>query len=232
MNSLKITLSLALLLIGLFFTACIQDDLIFDTVPVSLRITTAPDTLAVGDSFQLETRYTNNIGEVETPELQWFSTAPEVAEIDPAGLLRGLSEGAVSIIALTNNTSANAMASDTLSLLVKADAETVIGNQTRSGSIQTTSSYVLTGDFTVIQEDQDLIIAFADNYEASRSLPGLYVYLTNNPNSISEALEIGKVETFSGAHSYRIPSVAIGAYDFLFYYCKPFRVKVGDGAMD
>lgn len=210
--------------------SCIQDDIIFDTVPESLRITTLLDTLAVGDTFQLETRYTNNIGEVESLPIQWLSTAPEIAEVSSTGLVTGIAEGETSIFATVDGSS-NFIA-DTLSLLVKNNVQTVVTDQSRSGQIQTTSSYVLRGDFTVLQEDQDLIIAFSENYEASRSLPGLYVYLTNNPNSVADALEIGKVETFSGAHSYRIASVDISAYDYLFYYCKPFRVKVGDGSID
>ena len=64
------------------------------------------------------------------------------------------------------------------------------------------------------------------------SLPGLYAYLTNNPSTVNNAFEIGRVETFSGAHSYRISGVGLNDYDDLLYWCKPFSVKVGDGEME
>ena len=40
-------------------------------------------------------------------------------------------------------------------------------------------------------ESDELILSFAENYKTDDVLPGLYVYLTNNPNTINGALEIG-----------------------------------------
>nr|HQU58856.1 hypothetical protein [Saprospiraceae bacterium] len=74
-------------------------------------------------------------------------------------------------------------------------------------------------------------LEIADNYRASTSLPGLYLYLTNNPATVNNALEVGKVAVFDGAHSYHISGVGINDYDYLLYWCKPFSVKVGDGEM-
>ena len=102
----------------------------------------------------------------------------------------------------------------------------------RSGVIQTTSSYRLEGDFEIQQTDSDLLINIADNYRASSALPGLYIYLTNNPTTLSGALEISKVTIFSGAHQYTVPNVNINDYDYLLYYCKPFGVKVGDAKIE
>ncbi len=74
---------------------------------------------------------------------------------------------------------------------------------TKSGATVTTSSYVLTGDFTLseIQNSKNLDLQIAENYQASTSLPGLYLYLSNNPNSINGALEVRPVSTFNGAHA-------------------------------
>ncbi|MEM9549152.1 MAG: hypothetical protein AAGA77_24405, partial [Bacteroidota bacterium] len=63
-------------------------------------------------------------------------------------------------------------------------------------------------------------------------LPGLYVYLTNNRNTTANALEIGAVEVFNGAHTYTVEDVGINDYKFLLYFCKPFNVKVGDGEIN
>ena len=67
---------------------------------------------------------------------------------------------------------------------------------------------------------------------ADDGLPGLYVYLSNNPNSVSGALEIGPVEVFEGAHDYTISGLDITTYAYVLYFCKPFNVKVGHGDIE
>jgi hypothetical protein len=113
--------------------------------------------------------------------------------------------------------------------IVTVGETTVVGPMDRGGSIRTTSSYLLEGDFTITAPTGNLQIDIAENYRASTALPGLYLYLSNNPNSTAGALEIGRVEVFSGAHGYTVPNVGIDEYAYLLYYCKPFNVKVGDG---
>ena len=70
------------------------------------------------------------------------------------------------------------------------------------------------GDFVINAVDDNLVIEIADNYVASSALPGLYIYLTNNPNSINDALEIGEVTVFEGAHSYEVENVGLMDYDY------------------
>ena len=123
------------------------------------------------------------------------------------------------------------LVSDTTQVTV-ADTTVVGGDDQKAGSIRTTSSYLLEGDFTITQSEGNLVIQFASNYKASRSLPGLYVYLSNNPNSTSDAKEIGAVTVFEGVHSYTVPGIGLEDYTYLLYYCKPFRVKVGDGKIE
>jgi len=80
--------------------------------------------------------------------------------------------------------------------------------------------------------DGGVALNIADNYKTTSALPGFYVYLTNNPNSINDAVEIGEVTIFEGAHSYEILGVGLTDYDYVLYFCKPFRVKVGDGKIE
>ena len=215
------------LFLATLISSCIQDDIIFDTVAETLRISNPIDTLGLGDTFQLETRFTNNIGEVAEANIQWSSSAPDIINVDNTGLLSGLSQGNAEIFAEVTLPD-NRFVADTLPILV-ADQTTTVEVLNRSGAIKTTTFYTLEGDFEITQVGDDLNIEFASNYEASRSLPGLYVYLTNNPNTVNGALEIGRVEVFQGVHSYLVEDVDIKEYDYLFYFCKPFRVKVGDG---
>ncbi len=223
-------LFLRFLILPLLFTSCIQDDVIFDTVEETVRITSSVDTLAVGDTYQFEARFTNNIGQTENRTVEWLSSNPSILSINELGEATGQQKGQVEVIASVNMDNIR-LISDTTSVTV-AEETVESGNNEKSGTIRTTSSYVLEGTFKITQEDEDLRIEIAGDYRASSSLPGLYLYLTNNPNTISNAKEIAAVQVFSGAHSYTVSDTDIEDYTYLLYYCKPFRVKVGDGKIE
>ena len=216
----------ALLAIG-----CIQDDYVLDAVPESVRITNPIDSLALGGSYAFEATYFNNIGQAESQPLLWESSDAEVLAIDADGQATAVSVGAVTLsvsVELPDQSSV----SDQLELVV-AEEVGGGGDDFRSGTIQSTSSYTLQGSFTLRETESGLLLEFADDYLASSNLPGLYVYLTNNPNSVANAFEIGMVQVFDGAHEYALPAgIGLLDYDYLLYYCKPFGVKVGDGAID
>ena len=219
------------LLLPCFLISCIGDDIVFDTVEEQLRFTMAADSIAVGESFQFEARFTNNIGEVENI-VQWSSSDNTVININQAGLANALAVGRSTITAsvtLANNLQLTEIIEVTVGGTTSLSEQVVA---TRSGVIRTTSSYKLEGDFSIEEKDGKLLISIGDNYEASTALPGLYVYLTNNPTTTNNALEIGAVEIFEGAHSYELTDVGLNDYDYLLYYCKPFNVKVGDGEIE
>jgi hypothetical protein len=115
--------------------------------------------------------------------------------------------------------------------------ETTVGDETvlppaeKAGVVATTSNYALSGSFTLIRKGDDLELEFFNDYNASTALPKLVVYLSNNPSSNGNALEIAEVTTFSGAHTYTIPNVGINDYRYVLYFCKPYAVKVGHGAI-
>jgi hypothetical protein len=211
---------------------CIGDDIIFDTVPETLRIINPIDTLAVGDTFIFELLFTNKVGMEEEKMATWSSSDESVVQVDAAGAATGVSKGSAVITAKVDLADGSFLSAD-LPLVVDAETTTGGGDNQRQGTIKTTSSYVLQGDFIVAKEGTELVIEIADNYEATSALPGLYVYLSNNPNSTANAMEIGAVEVFKGAHTYRIDGdIALNQYEYLLYYCKPFNVKVGDGKME
>lgn len=90
---------------------------------------------------------------------------------------------------------------------------------------------MLKGGFiiTEIPNTNDLELKIDDTYETSDRLPGLYLYLTNNINSIANAKEIQAVTVFEGAHSYILKDTGINDFTHLLYWCKPFGVVVGNG---
>ena len=221
---------LIVFLLSLTLISCVGDDFIDDRVDERISINNPISEIQVNDSYQLEATFFNNIGQPETISLNWSSSDESIATVSSQGLLTGISLGDVVIrISATLSDGTAIEESQMISVLTQVD-----GNDnlvTKSGVIVTTSSYVLTGDFSIseIQNSQNLDLQIAENYQASTSLPGLYLYLSNNPNSINGALEVGPVSIFSGAHSYELENVGINDYQYLLYWCKPFSVKVGDG---
>ena len=216
-----------LLLLG--SSACIGNDIIDDRVPAEVRITDGVDTLAIGSTYTFRATYFNEIGLAESLPVAWFSSDPAVISIDAAGVATALSAGQSEIAAEVTRPDNRVLRGERI---VTVGETTGTTPATRTGVIRTTSSYLLEGDFTISAAAGPLLIEIADNYRASTALPGLYLYLSNNPNSTNGALEIGPVEVFSGAHSYTVPNVGLDQYAYLLYYCKPFNVKVGDGEIN
>jgi hypothetical protein len=215
--------------VALLFSACIGDDIIDDRVPAEVRITDAVDTLALGTQHTFRATFLNELGLEESRPITWRSSEPAVIDITATGLATALAIGQSELSAeatLADNSVVRA------TRLVTVGESTVAGPNTRSGALRTTSSYLLEGDFVISIPAGNLLIELADNYRASTALPGLYLYLSNNPNSTNGALEIGAVEVFEGAHTYTVPNVGIDEYAYLLYYCKPFNVKVGDGEIN
>lgn len=210
-------------------SSCIGDDIIADEVPERLRINNRIDSLKLGDSFQFEVMFFNNIGQQEERQVSWSTSDANTISVDQNGLATAHEMGTATITA-TVNLPDKAPVEDSFEVVVSDVTTEVEENGNRSGMIKTTSSYVLTGDFEFFEEGTALTLSFAENYAASSALPGLYIYLTNNPNTITGAYEIGEVTKFSGAHTYEIPAdVGLDTYNYVLYFCKPFRVKVGDG---
>ena len=212
-------------------SGCIGDDVIFDTVPEAIRILNPVDSLTVGDTYQFEARFTNNIGQTEVKNVLWSSSDTEVMTVDDTGLATAVAEGKATLAAEVL-LDGQMPVSDAIEVVVSKEEVINDPPEGRSGTIRTTSSYLLQGSFTLREDGNDIILEFAGDYRASTSLPGLYVYLTNNPSTVNNAYEIGRVETFNGAHSYRFSGVGLNEYDYLLYWCKPFGVKVGDGQIE
>ncbi|MDC1434255.1 hypothetical protein N8147_01745 [Flavobacteriaceae bacterium] len=146
---------------------------------------------------------------------------------------------------MTTDTETSTMTTDTETSTMTTETETsttTIDNNTGTGivlapefyegEIISTSSYILEGNFRYEHNGTQITLSLDENYRASTSLPGLYLYLGNNPNTVNGAIEIAKVTVFNGAHEYIFPpSIELADYKYLIYWCKPFSVPVGEGTI-
>ena len=217
-----------ILIFGLLaLNGCIGDDIIEDRVDPVVRISNAIDTLKNGTSYQFEATFFDQVGKEEMIDLNWSSSDEHIISISASGVAMALQTGNA-LISVEGLAPSGEEVSD--EVLVEVGEETIVSITERTGTLETASTYELTGDFILKEEGGVLKLSFGDNYEASTALPGLHVYLTNNPTTISGAYEIGAVSDFSGTHSYDLPnSIGLMDYQYVLYFCKPFNVKVGDG---
>ena len=215
----------------LIVTSCIGEDVIDDFIEAELRILNPVEEVSLSEDYQFNVTYFNNVGEPDnTVNVSWSSSDLSIATISSSGLLTPLAVGQVSITAAVSTQNDNIQETFNINI-VEGETTSMPVTEQKSGTIRTTSSYLLEGSFTLseTQSGEDLILEIDDDYRASTALPGLYLYLSNNPNSIGSAYEVGAVETFNGSHNYSIPNTGINDYSNLLYWCKPFNVKVGDG---
>lgn len=214
----------------LFLIGCIGEDIVFDEVDPVVRFTNPITSLEVSTSFQFEYTFLDNVGKEATPSsVFWTSSDASILTIDDQGLAQAVSNGTVTVG--VEATLADLRATTDLTFDITGDP-TMMLETSREGTVNTTSTYPLMGDFVLSQEDSGLKLSFSSGYVADTALPGLYVYLSNNPNTISGALEIGAVTQFSGAHEYAISNAGLFDYDYVLYFCKPFNEKVGHGDIE
>jgi hypothetical protein len=219
-----------LLLVICFCTACIGDDFVDDKVDPVIRILNPVDSMAVDSTYNFEVLYLNNVGVEFEVDAEWSSSDQSIISISSQGVAKALAPGSAEISVEYSDGEVVAVDSHKVGVGERT-IETESGE--KNGQVNTTSSYRLTGAFTMeLDESSNVIISFGDDYEASTALPGLFVYLSNNPSTISGALELQAVEVFKGAHTYTVKNVGLDDYGYLLYFCKPFNVKVGHGKIE
>lgn len=177
-------------------------------------------------SYQFEISYKDEMGNAVNPsELTWISSDESVIKIASDGTISALNAGTATI-------TVSLVHSNTILLdqnVVRVNALESVESTSFQGKLATKSGYTLEGSFTFSKTEDGLLLALGDDYKASSTLPGLYVYLSNNNNTTAQAYEIAAVKIFSGAHSYLLPSsIGLKYYQYILYWCKPFNVKVGE----
>ncbi|THV61136.1 hypothetical protein EZV76_02070 [Flagellimonas alvinocaridis] len=217
-------------ILALPFLSCIGEDYVDDFVEPTIRINNPITGIQISDSHPYSATYLNNIGQPEDVKVTWSTSNASIVTIDDQGVATAIAEGEATISATILIDGSTLTAED--SITISSDPVENSEESNGDGTIATTSAYALEGTFTLRADKGNLNLSFNSDYKASSSLPGLYLYLSNNPNSVNGALEVGAVTVFEGAHTYIIEDVGLNEYQYLLYWCKPFNVKVGEGLIN
>ena len=194
------------------------------------------DTIEASFSFEITPRVVSEVT-TTTTEVSSSTTNTATTTTDTPTSTTETSTSTTDTATSTSNTSSSTDSNNDNNDSTDEEGEEVdngivVAPQFFEGQIRTTSSYTLEGNFRYEHNGTQIILSLDDTYRASSSLPGLYLYLTNNPNSPEDGYEVGAVSIFTGEHSYTLPaSIGLMDYKYLLYWCKPFRVKVGDAQL-
>jgi hypothetical protein len=210
----------------LLLSGCIGTDILDDFVESEIVITNPVESIEIGTMYSFMAVYRNNVGMEEDVPLEWNSSAPEIISVDQEGIATASMSGDV-MITVNGGTAEH-------SFMVLASDETTATPTLRTTMLETVSSYPMTGTATLEMEEGGLVLRLGEDFSTTSALPGLYVYLSNNPRSLADAYEISRVTDFSGAQEYEIQDNNVGLFDYAYvlFFCKPFVVPVGNGELN
>lgn len=211
----------------LFFvtlSGCIGTDILDDFVDSEIVITNPLESIEVGSMYSFMAVYRNNVGGEENVPLSWLSADENIIGVDNQGVATAFSTG-VTEITVTGGGA-------TTRFMIEAGESTVEKPSERNALLATVSSYPLSGTATLSEIEGGLLLSLSEDFSTTSALPGLYLYLSNNPENLVNAYEVGRVTNFSGSQQYEIPR-EVGLFDFKYviFFCKPFAVPVGNGEL-
>ncbi len=206
-----------------WLSSCIGTDIVEDiAVPETISISNAIDSLKIGESYTFSADYFNGLGKPVQTMIAWSSSDPSIISIEQTGSAHAIAAGNVHIKAVKGNNAD--------SVKVNAGNTTSVLANKRQGTFVGRNNYSVSGNFSLQEVNGDLTLIFDDNFRASNG-PGLYVYLSNQPTSITGGEEVGKLMKNSGAQSYSIAAnIQLTTYNYVLIYCKPFGVPFGTGS--
>ena len=150
----------------------------------------------------------------------WTVSDETVATIDQDGLLTGIGDGRLDVMATVAGVS-----SEPLPIMV--------GLQARTGTLQGVGSYQAIGTATLyVNENEELMLELSDNFTTSFAL-GTFAYLANSTDGSvvrAQGLEIAEIKE-NGGKLYNVsainPDVELYDYRYVIILCKPASITFG-----
>lgn len=215
-----------LLLMSAMFAGCIGTDIVEEViVGEQITITSRIQSLAVGESFQYDADFFDELGERVSSDIVWSSSDDQLVSITSSGLATANAPGDVFIRAISGSIRD--------SLMLTAGTTTTFRASEREGTFRGLRNYTVSGAFTLTENGENLELTFSSNFVASRG-PGLFVFLSNSPTRTTGGIEVGRLQSNSGTQTYVISrdNAQLDTYNHVVIYCKPFGVAFGTGEFE
>jgi hypothetical protein len=170
--------------------------------------------MLVGESLTLTGLAYNRFDQiVEGKEIEWESSDVSVIEISE-GVIKALTNGKSTISAHTEGISSQP-------LIIEVSEVGL-----REGSFEGAAGHKAAGKAMLSMANSGVLLELSDDFSADNG-PGLYLYLSNQPNNVDAGVEIAPLTKLSGPSSYGIEGVSLADFNYVIIYCKPFKVVVG-----
>ncbi len=190
-------------------------------VDPEIKITSFAMFLDVGEEFQFEAEYFDEMGQVDADAMiSWSSSNETILSITNQGLATGIASGSVTVEASFDG--------------IRSSVEVNVQGEVteRSGSLMGTG-YDISGNFSLAENENGDLILTVTNY--TPDAPGPYFYFTNQNNNVANGLELGDADE-AGSYEINISeldeSVELSTYNVLMVWCKPFNVRLGYGEFE
>lgn len=182
-----------------------------------------PSTLQIdiGESLQLSSNAFNINDEVVFGNTyEWKVNNTSVATIDNTGLLTGVDNGLVSVVAIVDGIES-----------IPLDIE--VGADLRTGTFVSSGSYDAEGTATLSRNSNgDIILNFSDDFKTSFAL-GTFIYMSNSTSGSdtkASGLELGEIDS-NGAKTFNVTTfksnVDLDTYQYVIILCKPASLTFG-----
>lgn len=183
-----------------------------------VRVSPADTSITEGNFLQYSAQAENSNGDVLSDvAVSWATSVDSIAIITDQGFLTARRTGEVEVTATVDGIMSNPAL---LNILATS----------RSGNFQKTpgTSYSLEGSVVLEQtESGGLQLRFLDTFSVSNG-PDLHVYLSSESRVNGRSVDLGELQTVSGAQTYAVPnSIEMDDFDFVLIHCLPFNVTFG-----
>ncbi len=191
------------LLTVLILFGCISNDIIDDRVDEQLSYNFPIENLAITKTYQLTTKYTNNVGVVSTPKITWTSSDNSILNVSENGLITAVSLGKAIITAKVINSEGKNVSTSLTIVVIPFKKTLTINNIIEDIIVNTEHQYQTTFINTLgVEEDTNIIWSSSNSNIASISSTGLMKAnrlgkVTITAKTISNGEEISSSDEFT-----------------------------------
>lgn len=209
----------------LTLSGCVGTDLVTPNLE-KLELINPITSLAVGETYIFEIKYTSPTGNVEPISVFWISSDELIASVTQNGEVTGNSMGEVTLFYTANNLEE--------SITFDVSDKTIEG-VTKTAFLQGSSGYTASGTATLlVDKNNELIVELSSDFKTDFAL-GTFIYLANSTTGQevkSSGLDLGQV-TSGGAKTFNVSmidsGVGINTYSHIVVLCKPAGISFGFG---